>query len=41
MRGLDVVHNFVQTRAVRHVAVVQFQRGIVKHVLDARGVHGG
>ena len=41
MCWLDVVQNFVEARAVRHVAVVQLQRGGVKQVLNARRVYRG
>ena len=41
VRRLDVVQNFVQTRTVRHVTVVQLQGGIMKQVRNARRVDGG
>ena len=41
MRRFDVVHNFVQARAVRHVTVVQLHCGIVEQVLNARRVYRG
>ena len=41
VRGFDVVQNLVQTCTVRHVAVVQLERGAVKQVLNARGVYRG